>query len=109
VPNVCKGKLFYDSTMDKFSHHGFAAPETYRSFISKSTVGLQNEATKEEKNNSRRNHQGYIKKVSVFLVPCGGVRLSRLVRWSVVGLLYQLRMIDDECGTYGGMRIGRGN
>jgi hypothetical protein len=25
------------------------------------------------------------------------------------GLLYQPQMIDDECGTVGGMRIGRGN
>jgi hypothetical protein len=26
---------------------------------------------------------------------------------SATDLLYQLRMIDDECGTVGGMRIGR--
>jgi hypothetical protein len=27
----------------------------------------------------------------------------------LIGLLYQPRMIDDECGVVGGMRIGRGN
>jgi hypothetical protein len=27
----------------------------------------------------------------------------------LIGLLYQPRMIDDECGAVGGMRIGRGN
>jgi hypothetical protein len=30
-----------------------------------------------------------------------------LVRRPLIGLLYQLRMTDDECGTVGGMRIGR--
>jgi hypothetical protein len=30
------------------------------------------------------------------------------VRRSLIGLLYQLRMIDDECGAVGGMRIVRG-
>jgi hypothetical protein len=33
----------------------------------------------------------------------------RLVRRPLTGLLYQPRMIDDECGAIGGMRIGRGN
>jgi hypothetical protein len=32
-----------------------------------------------------------------------------LVRRPLIGLLYQLRMIDDECGAVGGMRIGREN
>jgi hypothetical protein len=31
-----------------------------------------------------------------------------LVRWPLIGLLYQPRMID-EYGAFGGMRIGRGN
>jgi hypothetical protein len=32
-----------------------------------------------------------------------------LVRRPLIGLLYQPRMIDDECAAVGGMRIGRGN
>jgi hypothetical protein len=32
-----------------------------------------------------------------------------LVRWPLTGLLYQLWMIDDECGTVSEMRIIRGN
>jgi hypothetical protein len=32
-----------------------------------------------------------------------------LVRRPLIGLLYQPRLIDDECGAFGGMRIGRGN
>jgi hypothetical protein len=32
-----------------------------------------------------------------------------LVRRPLIGLLYQLRMIDDEYGVVGGMRIARGN
>jgi hypothetical protein len=32
-----------------------------------------------------------------------------LVRRPLTGLLYQPRMIDDECGAVDGMRIGRGN
>jgi hypothetical protein len=32
-----------------------------------------------------------------------------LVRWPLSGLLYQLRMICDECEAVGGMRIGRGS
>jgi hypothetical protein len=32
-----------------------------------------------------------------------------LVRRPLTGLLYQHRIIDDECGAVGGMRIGRGN
>jgi hypothetical protein len=45
-----------------------------------------------------------------FLVSWGGVRLSPLGTFVTNGLLYQPRMTDDdECGTAGGMRIGRGN
>jgi hypothetical protein len=32
-----------------------------------------------------------------------------LVRRPLIGLLYQPRMIDDECEAVGGMKIGRGN
>jgi hypothetical protein len=32
-----------------------------------------------------------------------------LVRRPLTDLLYQPRMIDDECGTVGGIKIGRGN
>jgi hypothetical protein len=32
-----------------------------------------------------------------------------LVRRLLLGLLYQPRVIDNECGAVGGMRIGRGN
>jgi hypothetical protein len=32
-----------------------------------------------------------------------------LVRRPLTGLLYLLRIDDDECGTVGGMRIGRGS
>jgi hypothetical protein len=44
-----------------------------------------------------------------FLVSLGGVRLSPLGTSATVGLLYQPRMIDDDYGAVGGMRIGRGN
>jgi hypothetical protein len=37
------------------------------------------------------------------------VRRVHLVRRPLFRLLYQPRMIDDECGAVGGMRIGRGN
>jgi hypothetical protein len=37
------------------------------------------------------------------------VRLSPLGTSATTGLLYQPRMIDDECGAVGGIRIGRGN
>jgi hypothetical protein len=47
--------------------------------------------------------------VFFFLIFFGGVRLSPLVRRPLFGLLYQPRMIDDECGAVDGMRIGRGN
>jgi hypothetical protein len=43
-----------------------------------------------------------------FLVSLGGVRPSPLVTSATVGLLYQPRMIDDDYGAVGGMRIGRG-
>jgi hypothetical protein len=29
--------------------------------------------------------------------------------WPLIGLFYQPRMIDDECGAVDGIRIGRGN
>jgi hypothetical protein len=32
-----------------------------------------------------------------------------LVRRPLFGLLYQSRMIDDECGAVGGLRLDRGN
>jgi hypothetical protein len=40
-----------------------------------------------------------------------GVRWDwvHLARQPLTGLLYQPRMIDDECGAVGGMRIDRGN
>jgi hypothetical protein len=40
-------------------------------------------------------------------IPWGGV--SRLARRPLIGLLYQPRMADDECGAVSGMRAGRGN
>jgi hypothetical protein len=44
----------------------------------------------------------------IFLVSWRGVRLSPLgIRRPLTGLLYPPRMIDDECGAVGGMRIGR--
>jgi hypothetical protein len=47
--------------------------------------------------------------VGFFLVSLGGVRLSPLGTSATVGLLYQHRMIDDDYGAVGGMRIGSGN
>jgi hypothetical protein len=47
--------------------------------------------------------------VFLFLVSLGGVRLSPLGTSATVGLLYQPRMIDDNYGAVGKMRIGRGN
>jgi hypothetical protein len=44
-----------------------------------------------------------------FLVSLGGVRLSPLGTSATVGLSYQPRMIDDDYGAVGGMRIDRGN
>jgi hypothetical protein len=38
-----------------------------------------------------------------------GVRLSPLGTAANTRLLYQPRMIDDECGEFGGMKIGRGH
>jgi hypothetical protein len=37
---------------------------------------------------------------------CGGTE-SSYVRRPLIGLLYQPRIIDDDCGAIGGMRIGR--
>jgi hypothetical protein len=45
----------------------------------------------------------------LFLVARMGWDWVHLVRRPLTGLLYQPRMIDDECGAVGGMRIGRGN
>jgi hypothetical protein len=44
-----------------------------------------------------------------FLISWGGVGWDwvHLVRWPITGLLYQPRMIDDECGAGGGTPIGR--
>jgi hypothetical protein len=44
-----------------------------------------------------------------FLVSLGGVRLSPLGTSATVGLLYQPRMIDDDYGAVGGMRISTGS
>jgi hypothetical protein len=44
-----------------------------------------------------------------FLVSLGGLKLSPLDTSATGGLLYQPRMIDDDYGAAGGMRIGRGN
>jgi hypothetical protein len=53
---------------------------------------------------------GWTSSLSSFsLVSLGGVRLSPLGTSATVGLLYQPRMIDDDYGAVGGMRIGRGN
>jgi hypothetical protein len=43
------------------------------------------------------------------LVSLGGVRLSPLGMSATLGLLYQPRMIDDDYGAVGRMRIGGGN
>jgi hypothetical protein len=43
-----------------------------------------------------------------FFISQGGVRLSPLGTSASAGLLYQPRMIDDDYGAVGGMRIGRG-
>jgi hypothetical protein len=43
-----------------------------------------------------------------FVVSLGGVRLSPLGTSATVCLLYQPRMIDDDYGAVGGMRIGKG-
>jgi hypothetical protein len=45
----------------------------------------------------------------IFLVSLGGVRLSPLGTSATLGLLYQPRIIEDDYGAVGGMRIGRGN
>jgi hypothetical protein len=44
-----------------------------------------------------------------FLNFLGWSETVHLVRRPLIGLLYQPRMIVDECGAVGGMRIGRGN
>jgi hypothetical protein len=52
---------------------------------------------------------GIVAKKFFFLVSLGGVRLSLLGTSATLGLLYQPRMIDDDYGAVGGMRIGEGN
>jgi hypothetical protein len=51
----------------------------------------------------------FLSYLKLVLVPLGGVRLSPLGKSATVGLLYQPRMIDDDYGAVGGLRIGRGN
>jgi hypothetical protein len=46
---------------------------------------------------------------SFLIVSSVGWDWVHLVHRPLTGLLYQPRMIDDECGAVGGMRIGRGN
>jgi hypothetical protein len=48
-------------------------------------------------------------RIIYFLYVLSGVRLSQLGTAATTVLLYQPRMIDDECGAVGGMRICRGN
>jgi hypothetical protein len=48
-------------------------------------------------------------RILFFLVSWAGLRLSPLGTLTTTGLLYQLRVIDDECEAVGGMRIGRRN
>jgi hypothetical protein len=45
----------------------------------------------------------------VSLISWVGWDWVHLVRRPLIGLLYQPRMTDDECGAVGGIRIGRGN
>jgi hypothetical protein len=45
----------------------------------------------------------------LFLFCWGGGETFHVVRRPRIGLLYQPRMVDDECGAVGGMKIGRGN
>jgi hypothetical protein len=45
-----------------------------------------------------------------FIIMVSGVRLSPLGTAATIGLLYQPQMIHGgDCGTIGGMKIGRGN
>jgi hypothetical protein len=46
--------------------------------------------------------------LTFLLVSWGGWDRVHLVLRPLIGLLYQPRMIDDECGAVCGMRIGRG-
>jgi hypothetical protein len=45
----------------------------------------------------------------IILIIISGLRLSPLGTAAAIGLLYQLRMIDGDCGAIGGMKIGRGS
>jgi hypothetical protein len=56
-------------------------------------------------------YQRSLNELSIFLsfVEWGETESTWYINWPLIGLLYQLRMIDDECGAAGGMRIDRGN
>jgi hypothetical protein len=48
--------------------------------------------------------------LTLFAINLSGLRLSPLRTAATIGLLYQTRMMDDgNCGTIGGMKIGKGN
>jgi hypothetical protein len=47
--------------------------------------------------------------IFLFSYILSGVRLSALGSVATTGLLYQPRMVDDECGAIGGLKTGRGN
>jgi hypothetical protein len=48
--------------------------------------------------------------VVIIIIIIGGVRLSPIDTAAIIGLFYQLQMIDDgDCGAIGGMKIGRVN
>jgi hypothetical protein len=48
--------------------------------------------------------------IIIVVVVFSGLRLCPLDTVSNIGLLYQSQMIDDsDCGTIGGIKIGRGN
>jgi hypothetical protein len=49
----------------------------------------------------------YITSAGNFYVSLGWSETVHLVRRSPTGILYQPRMIVDECGAVGGMKIGR--
>jgi hypothetical protein len=51
----------------------------------------------------------FVCKYMNFFLPLMGSDWVHLVLRPLFSLLYQPRMIDDDCGAVGGMRIGRGN
>jgi hypothetical protein len=85
-------------------------PLFHRSWIGVSSCSRSNaQSQRNKKRNNLPNsklHDQSEKKVSFF----AGVGWDwvHLVRRPLFGLLYQPRVIDDECGAVGGMRIGRG-